>query len=319
MLVPAAANLLQALVSSSKLKSAMFGEHKMVCRCMGQAIAQVPVEGGCRLVAYRAMAMVIRHLRTQHTTADLGSPVLSIMVNEALLSVGVTALVPLHRPPTPGVRSTPSRNKMGDKMGDKIGGHIWFSPRNNLNNGHGAILHADTVWAGVECLALLTYNCGEYLPPHQVQQIEGAVTEGVALLAHGPLEASPFDDDEPLMLRHAAIKEAFVRLVHFYLLLGKDEPSNTTGVLYAAAIRAFHFHLADPDEAVAKTCRVALTALGAWDRVRVRGGENAALDQMEAEADKELNNDEVRRRCPEPPGFFLARGSCFFIDALIQD
>lgn len=47
------------------------------------------------------------------------------------------------------------------------------------------------------------------------------VTEGVELLAHRPLEVSPFNEDEPQVLRHASTREAFVRLVHYYLLLAE--------------------------------------------------------------------------------------------------
>ena len=47
------------------------------------------------------------------------------------------------------------------------------------------------------------------------------VTEGVELLAHRPLEVSPFNEDEPQLLRHASTREAFVRLVHYYLLLAE--------------------------------------------------------------------------------------------------
>lgn len=47
------------------------------------------------------------------------------------------------------------------------------------------------------------------------------VTEGVELLVHRPLEVSPFNEDEPQVLRHASTREAFVRLVHYYLLLAE--------------------------------------------------------------------------------------------------
>lgn len=43
--------------------------------------------------------------------------------------------------------------------------------------------------------------------------------EGVELLAHRPLEVSPFDQDEPQVLRHPATREAFVRLARHYLIL----------------------------------------------------------------------------------------------------
>lgn len=55
----------------------------------------------------------------------------------------------------------------------------------------------------------------------QVAEVERVVTEGVELLAHRPLEVSPFNDDEPQLLRHASTREAFVRLVHYYLLLAE--------------------------------------------------------------------------------------------------
>ena len=55
----------------------------------------------------------------------------------------------------------------------------------------------------------------------QVAEVERVVTEGVELLAHRPLEVSPFNDDEPQVLRHASTREAFVRLVHYYLLLAE--------------------------------------------------------------------------------------------------
>lgn len=47
------------------------------------------------------------------------------------------------------------------------------------------------------------------------------VIDGVKLLAHRPLEVSPFNEDEPQVLRHASTREAFVRLVHHYLLLSQ--------------------------------------------------------------------------------------------------
>lgn len=47
------------------------------------------------------------------------------------------------------------------------------------------------------------------------------MTEGVDILAHRPLEVSPFNEDEPQMLRHASTREAFVRLAHHYLLLAE--------------------------------------------------------------------------------------------------
>lgn len=53
----------------------------------------------------------------------------------------------------------------------------------------------------------------------QVAEVERVVTEGVELLVHRPLEVSPFNEDEPQMLRHASTREAFVRLVHYFLLL----------------------------------------------------------------------------------------------------
>lgn len=55
----------------------------------------------------------------------------------------------------------------------------------------------------------------------QIAEVEHVVTEGVELLAHRPLEVSPFNEDEPQMLRHASTREAFVRLVHYYLLLAE--------------------------------------------------------------------------------------------------
>ena len=47
------------------------------------------------------------------------------------------------------------------------------------------------------------------------------MTEGVELLATRPLEVSPFNEDEPQVLRHASTREAFVKLVHFYLVLAE--------------------------------------------------------------------------------------------------
>lgn len=45
------------------------------------------------------------------------------------------------------------------------------------------------------------------------------VTEGVELLVHRPLEVTPFIEDEPQVLRNAYTREAFVRLVHYFLLV----------------------------------------------------------------------------------------------------
>ena len=55
----------------------------------------------------------------------------------------------------------------------------------------------------------------------QIAEVERVVTEGVELLVHRPLEVSPFNEDEPQVLRHASTREAFVRLVHYYLLLAE--------------------------------------------------------------------------------------------------
>ncbi len=61
----------------------------------------------------------------------------------------------------------------------------------------------------------------------QVAEVERVVTEGVELLAHRPLEVSPFNEDEPQVLRHASTREAFVRLVHYYLLLAEVRQTPT--------------------------------------------------------------------------------------------
>lgn len=45
---------------------------------------------------------------------------------------------------------------------------LFFNVRTPLNNGHGAKLHEDTVWAGVECLAVFILDCGLFLPATQV-------------------------------------------------------------------------------------------------------------------------------------------------------
>lgn len=55
----------------------------------------------------------------------------------------------------------------------------------------------------------------------QIAQVESVVSEGVELLAHRPLEVSPFDQYEPQVLRHPATREAFVRLAHHYLRLSE--------------------------------------------------------------------------------------------------
>lgn len=55
----------------------------------------------------------------------------------------------------------------------------------------------------------------------QIAEVERVVTEGVELLAHRPLEVSPFNEDEPQILRHASTREMFVKLVHYYLLLAE--------------------------------------------------------------------------------------------------
>ncbi len=44
-----------------------------------------------------------------------------------------------------------------------------FNLRTPQNNGHGAKLHEDTVWAGVECLAVFILDCGLHLPPAQAR------------------------------------------------------------------------------------------------------------------------------------------------------
>lgn len=49
---------------------------------------------------------------------------------------------------------------------------LFFNMRTPLNNGHGAKLHEDTVWAGVECLAVFILDCGSFLPATQVSLIE---------------------------------------------------------------------------------------------------------------------------------------------------
>lgn len=58
-------------------------------------------------------------------------------------------------------------------------------------------------------------------PMKQIAEVESVVTEGVDILANRPLEVSPFNEDEPQMLRHASTREAFVRLAHYYLLLAE--------------------------------------------------------------------------------------------------
>lgn len=60
----------------------------------------------------------------------------------------------------------------------------------------------------------------------QIAEVERVVTEGVELLVHRPLEVSPFNEDEPQVLRHASTREAFVRLVHYYLLLAEVRRRN---------------------------------------------------------------------------------------------
>lgn len=45
---------------------------------------------------------------------------------------------------------------------------LFFNVRTPLNNGHGTKLHEDTVWAGVECLAVFILDCGLFLPATQV-------------------------------------------------------------------------------------------------------------------------------------------------------
>ncbi|CAN0060598.1 unnamed protein product, partial [Ectocarpus sp. 12 AP-2014] len=123
-----------------------------------------------------------------------------------------------------------------------------------------------------------------------VAEVESVVTEGVELLAHRPLEVSPFNEDEPQVLRHASTREAFVRLVHYYLLLAEEKKRNPGSNLYTEAKLAFHCHLQDPDGAVARECRVALTALKT-DRVDHRTKENEkALEDMEAEADQNMHS-----------------------------
>lgn len=48
---------------------------------------------------------------------------------------------------------------------------LLFNVRTPLNNGHGVKLHEDTVWAGVECLAVFILDCGLHLPPAQASSL----------------------------------------------------------------------------------------------------------------------------------------------------
>ncbi|CAN0475997.1 unnamed protein product, partial [Ectocarpus sp. 12 AP-2014] len=259
---------------------------------------QTPVQGGVRFAAYRSMAVIIRYIRPETAAEGLGVPILPLLFNEALLALGNR--VNLHALNTKTDVAPRSRNS------EKGGGSskpLLFNVRNPLNNGHGAKLHEDTVWAGVECLATFILDCGLFLPAAQasiffffygtqrmVAEVESVVTEGVELLAHRPLEVSPFNEDEPQVLRHASTREAFVRLVHYYLLLAEEKKRNPGSNLYTEAKLAFHCHLQDPDGAVARECRVALTALKT-DRVDHRTKENEkALEDMEAEADQNMHN-----------------------------
>ncbi|CAM9971008.1 unnamed protein product, partial [Sphacelaria rigidula] len=235
------------------------------------------VQGGVRNAAYRSMAVVIRYLHPEVAATHLGVPVLPLLFNEALLALGNRSkLQPLNtkREAVP-VRRSGAHSKKAKQP-------LCFNLRTAANNGHGAVIHENTVWAGVECLAVLVLDCGLHLPAVEITEVESVVTEGVDILAHRPLEVSPFNEDEPQMLRHASTREAFVRLVHHYLLLAEDKGRNPAGMLYSEAMLAFESHLHDPDAAVANECRVALADLKASagvDSVRVA----PSLEEMEVE------------------------------------
>ncbi|CAM9707338.1 unnamed protein product [Scytosiphon promiscuus] len=297
LLLPSAVTLLEALVASSRLESAMEEQQGAVCQCMGQAVAQMPVQGGVRFAAYRSMAVIVRYIKPERAAAGLGVPILPLLFNEALLALGNR--VSLHALNTKREETSLHDGRVSGSSSGKNGSRssspqLLFNVRTPLNNGHGAKLHEDTVWAGVECLAVFILDCGLFLPPTQVAEVERVVTEGVELLAHRPLEVSPFNEDEPQVLRHASTREAFVRLVHYYLLLAEEKKRNPGSTLYSEATIAFHCHLQDPDGAVARECRVALTALktersGDPSRQGHKSREKA-LEDMEAEADNTLHH-----------------------------
>ncbi|CAM9945271.1 unnamed protein product [Laminaria digitata] len=247
---------------------------------------QMPVQCGVRFAGYRSMAVVIRYVDPERAAAGLGASMLPLLFNEAMLALGSRAnLHPLNT----------KREGSGDSRNGKTApAQLCFNLRTPLNNGHGERLHEDTIWAGVECLAVFILDCGLFLPADQIAEVERVVTEGVELLVHRPLEVSPFNEDEPQVLRHASTREAFVRLVHYYLLLAEEKSRNPGSSLYSEAKLAFHCHLQDPDGAVARECRVALTALKT-DRMDAIDSRDAKrvhkpLEDMEAEADNTVNH-----------------------------
>eukprot|EP00903_Cladosiphon_okamuranus_P006268 g6151.t1 len=288
LLLPSAVTLLEALVASSRLEKAMESQQGAVCQCMGQAVAQMPVQGGVRFAAYRSMAVIIRYIKPDRASVSLGVPILPLLFNEALLALGNR--VSLHPLNTTRERDASLQDGKGK---DNSPPQLVFNARTPLNNGHGVKLHEDTVWAGVECLAVFILDCGLFLPAAQVAEVERVVTEGVELLAHRPLEVSPFNDDEPQVLRHASTREAFVRLVHYYLLLAEEKKRNPGSTLYSEARLAFQCHLQDPDGAVARECSVALMALKtdrlAPDSNASNKAVDKALEDMEAEADNNMH------------------------------
>ncbi|CAN0345767.1 unnamed protein product, partial [Ectocarpus fasciculatus] len=164
LLLPSAVTLLEALVASSRLEKAMEDRQGTVCQCMGQAVAQTPVQGGVRFAAYRSMAVIIRYIRPETAAEGLGVPILPLLFNEALLALGNR--VNLHALNTKMDVALAPRNRHSEK-GDGSPKPLLFNVRNPLNNGHGAKLHEDTVWAGVECLATFILDCGLFLPVAQ--------------------------------------------------------------------------------------------------------------------------------------------------------
>lgn len=56
--------------------------------------------------------------------------------------------------------------------GAKVVQPLCFNIRTPANNGHGPVVHENTVWAGVECLAVLVYDFGLHLPPAQVREYQ---------------------------------------------------------------------------------------------------------------------------------------------------
>lgn len=71
-----------------------------------------------------------------------------------------------------GSSSSSSKNGMRSSSPQLL-----FNVRTPLNNGHGSKLHEDTIWAGVECLAVFILDCGLFLPPTQASL--GVQSQGV--------------------------------------------------------------------------------------------------------------------------------------------